>query len=80
MKKRAIDLTEQEREAFAEAFPLFERHDKSFKWGEPWTHGDDIMLDGNDIDEMAKNYYKECEEDILEEAIDRLKHYREDLF
>lgn len=71
MKKLAIDLTEKERSDFyenfmAEADSRLDDAETSTPWGAPWTWGRDVCLHGVTIKDMAKNFYRLREKDIVE--------------
>ena len=72
MKKQAKDLTEKQKEIFEEAF--MEAADERFeladdcgcRWTCPWDWCPDKELIGDTVEEMAVNFYKEHEKEIVE--------------
>lgn len=71
MKKFAADLNDKEQEQFSKLFYKYSilNADEDFgdtPWSCPWHWGTPILLKGDSIEEMAKNFAKDCEEEIRE--------------
>lgn len=73
MKKLACELTDEEREIFVEAFyeampsELDDRFPESPNpWGCPWNYQKTLILIGNSLEEMAKNYAKKVQPHLQE--------------
>lgn len=71
LKKFAIELCETEQIKFSEAFYAIEDvglDDLSSPcpWGCPWLFGTEILLRGNSIEDMAKNFFLANRNEILE--------------
>jgi hypothetical protein len=85
MKRLAKDLTDEEQDEFYECFyddhwPSSEPdHDSPCPWGCPWYFGTEIILDGETIKDMAKNFYKDCEKEILELLKEEEEEYENSL-
>lgn len=70
MKRLAIDLTDDERERFVEAFyeiadSRLDDGESCSPWGCPWYWGTSVTLEGSTIEEMAENFHARQEKDIL---------------
>jgi hypothetical protein len=69
---KAKDLTDSEQYQFTSVFYSqweFPKDDlfENMPLGCPWLFGLDIFLEGDTIDEMARNWYSECRSDIIAE-------------
>lgn len=82
MKKQAKDLTEKQKEIFVDAFHGIadERIDpeRDGNWSCPWTWCPDKELVGSTVKEMAVNFYKEHEREIVE-LLDQEDEMRKEL-
>lgn len=80
---KTVELTEEEQEQFVEYFynvadGRLDDLDTPNPWGCPWYWDEEFELKGENIKEMAENYYKYYEDDIwgliqIDNLIDRAK-------
>ena len=64
--KKAKDLTDQEKEAFAEIFYAevsFDDRESPNPWGCPWFYMGNQVLKGATISEMVENFLEELRKD-----------------
>jgi len=73
---RAKDLTQEQREEFQMHFYEIDGspndYDVGTLWGCPWDFGSMTKLKGNNLKEMAYNYFLDVEDEIMIEQIKSL--------
>lgn len=72
MVKYAKDLTSQGQQLFAEEFYSlvdFDDLEHDTPWGLPWCFAMDVILRGETIEDMAKNYLADYEIHIVESIL-----------
>lgn len=77
---KAQNLTESQKDQFVNFFYdhwEFPENDaeSNFPWGCPWLNRHEIFLRGDDIEEMARNFYYSVRDDIWRDRQEELDCY-----